>query len=91
VSLLDASALLAFQPGEDGPDLVEQALIAGASSGAADWAEVAQKVLASGHKWELAATPLATYGLDIEAVSGALASDRGLWSSAERAWPWTSS
>jgi PIN domain nuclease of toxin-antitoxin system len=69
VSVLDASALLAFLQGEDGADLVEQALIAGACCGAANWSEVAQYVLASGHNWDLAATLLATYGLDIEPVT----------------------
>lgn len=69
MSVLDASALLAFLQGEDGADLVEQALIAGACCGAANWSEVAQYVLASGHNWDLAATLLATYGLDIEPVT----------------------
>jgi PIN domain nuclease of toxin-antitoxin system len=69
VSVLDASALLAFLQGEDGSDLVEQALIAGACCSAANWSEVAQEVLSSGHNWELAATLLATYGLFIEPVT----------------------
>ena len=69
MNVLDASALLAFLQGEDGADRVEQALITGACCGAANWSEVAQKVLASGHNWELAATLLATYGLDIEPVT----------------------
>ena len=69
VDVLDASALLAFLQGEDGAGIVEQALIAGACCGAANWSEVAQKVLASGHNWEVAATLLATYGLDIEPVT----------------------
>jgi ribonuclease VapC len=69
VSVLDASALLAFLQGEEGSALVEQALIAGTSCSAANWSEVAQKVLASGHNWELAATLLVTYGLDIEPVT----------------------
>jgi PIN domain nuclease of toxin-antitoxin system len=69
VSVLDASALLAFLQGGEGSPLVEQALIAGARCSAANWSEVAQKVLASGHNWELAATLLATYGLDIEPVT----------------------
>lgn len=69
MSVLDASALLAFLQGEDGAALVEQALIAGACCSAANWSEVAQKILASGHNWELAATLLATYGLDIEPVT----------------------
>ena len=69
MSVLDASALLAFLQGEDGADLVEGALIAGACCGAANWSEVTQKVVASGHNWELAATLLATYALDIEPVT----------------------
>jgi ribonuclease VapC len=69
VSVLDASALLAFLQGEDRSPLVERTLIAGATCSAANWSEVAQKVLASGHNWELAATLLATYGLEIEPVT----------------------
>jgi PIN domain nuclease of toxin-antitoxin system len=69
VSVLDASAVLAFLQGEDGSDLVEQALIDGARCSAANWSEVAQEVLSSGHNWELAATLLATYGLGVEPVT----------------------
>ena len=48
MTVLDASALLAFLQGEPGADLVEASLHAGAVCGAANWSEVAQKVLDAG-------------------------------------------
>lgn len=66
--VIDASALLAFLQGEDGHDVVERALEAGAACGAANWSEVAQKVLATGRDWTLARGLLLSYGLDVEPV-----------------------
>lgn len=43
--VLDASALLAFLTGEPGADIVEAGLVQGASCGAANCSEVAQKIL----------------------------------------------
>ena len=68
-SVLDASALLAFVRGEPGADRVEDQLLAGGFCGAANWSEVAQKVLAAGRDWDLARALLTSYGLVIEAVT----------------------
>jgi len=66
--VLDASAVLAFVQDEAGADVVEAALAAGAVCGAANWSEVAQKVLAAGRDWDLVRALLVSYGLRIEAV-----------------------
>lgn len=67
--VLDASALLAFVQGEPGADLVEQALEEGGTHcGAANWSEVAQKVIGHGRDWGLVRTLLLGYGVAIEAV-----------------------
>jgi PIN domain nuclease of toxin-antitoxin system len=70
-TVLDSSALLAFLQGETGAAKVEAALRAGAVCGAANWSEVAQKVLRHGASWELAKGALANYGLAVEPVTGA--------------------
>ncbi len=41
--VFDASALLAYLRGEDGAEVVEQALDKGGACGAANWSEVAQR------------------------------------------------
>jgi len=69
VTVLDASAVLAYLQGEAGADLIERALEAGAVAGAANWSEVAQKVMAGGGDWELARALLASYGLGVEPVT----------------------
>lgn len=69
MTVLDASALLAFLQGEDGADVVEAALDAGAVAGAANWSEVAQKVLAHGRDWNLARALLLSHGLRLEDVT----------------------
>ncbi len=66
--VMDASALLAFLTGEPGADLVEQRLGNGATCGAANWSEVAQKVLAAGRDWDLAEALLLSYGVQVEPV-----------------------
>lgn len=69
MSVLDASALLAFLQGEPGADLVEDLLGATESvCGAANWSEVAQQVRQRGGDWELARALLLSYGLVIEPV-----------------------
>ena len=68
---LDASAVLAFLQGEEGADVVEARLVAGAVCGAANWSEVAQKVLAAGREWELARALLLSYEFNIEPVTAA--------------------
>lgn len=79
-AVLDASALLAFLRGEDGADAVEERLSAGALCGAANWSEVAQKVLAAGRDWELSSALLNSYELVVEPVT----SDDAEW--AARRW-----
>jgi PIN domain nuclease of toxin-antitoxin system len=69
VSVLDASALLAFLAGEPGEDVVLEALEAGSTCSAANWSEVAQKVGAAGADWELSRALLLSYGLQIEEVT----------------------
>ncbi len=66
--VLDASAVLAFVQDEAGADVVEAALDAGSVCGAANWSEVAQKVLAAGRDWDLVRALLVSYGLRVEAV-----------------------
>lgn len=67
--VLDASALLAYLQGEEGAAVVEQQLDAGAVCGAANWAEVAQKILGAGRDWDLARGLLLSYGCAVEAVT----------------------
>lgn len=67
-SVLDASAVLAFLLGEDGADAVEDALAGDPRCGAANWSEVAQRVLSAGRDWELARALLASYGVQVEPV-----------------------
>ncbi len=69
MSVLDASALLAFLRDEPGADLVEQQLGSGAVCGAANWSEVAQKVRAHGGDWQLSVALLTSYELEIEPVT----------------------
>ncbi len=69
MTVLDASAVLAFLQGEDGAAAVEQALVAGAVAGAANWSEVAQKVIAHGGDWRLARALLLSHGLRVESVT----------------------
>ena len=68
MSVVDASVLLAFAQGEEGADRAEALLEAGASCGAANWSEVAQKVRAAGRDWELVRALLGSYGVTVEAV-----------------------
>lgn len=78
--VVDASALLVFLQGEAGADDVERRLAEGACCGAANWSEVAQKVLAVGGDWDSAQALLLSYGLELEAVTA----DDGEW--AARRW-----
>ncbi|WP_419924935.1 PIN domain-containing protein [Candidatus Poriferisocius sp.] len=68
--VLDASAILAFVKDEDGTQAVEEALASGALCGAANWSEVAQKVMAAGRDWDLVRALLLSYGIKIEPVTG---------------------
>lgn len=67
-AVLDASALLAFLQGEEGADAVEARLTERAQCGAANWSEVAQKVLSADRDWDLARALLVSYDLRIEPV-----------------------
>ncbi|MCQ3807710.1 MAG: PIN domain-containing protein [Acidimicrobiaceae bacterium] len=69
--VLDASAILAFLQGEDGAAEVAVALEAGSICGAANWSEVAQKVLGAARDWDLARALLQSYDLGIEPVVAA--------------------
>jgi ribonuclease VapC len=80
VSVLDASAVLAFLLGEPGADTVESALVDGAVCGAANWSEVAQKVRSSGQDWRMSKGLLESYRITVEPVTIADAE----W--AARAW-----
>lgn len=72
MNLFDSSALLAFLLGEPGADQTEDALVLGASAcSAANWAEVAQKVLARRRHWPSARTLLLDYDLSVEPVTAA--------------------
>ncbi|QNA92054.1 MULTISPECIES: type II toxin-antitoxin system VapC family toxin [unclassified Microbacterium] len=66
--VVDASALLAFLQGEPGSDRVEE-ILDRAVIGAANWAEVAQKVRVSEADWAVASGLLLSYGLKVEPVS----------------------
>jgi len=69
VNVFDASAVLAFLQGEDGASAVEAALESGGACGAANWSEIAQKIRSHGRNWDLSRALMATYGLEIEAVT----------------------
>lgn len=80
MNLFDASALLCFLQGEAGADVVERELLVGGACSAANWSEVAQKVLSRRADWQLARALLQGYGVIVEPV---LADDAEL---AARMW-----
>lgn len=67
--VLDASALLAFVQGEAGADVVEAALDDAPCCGAANWSEVAQRVVSAGGDWDLTRALLLSYDLRVEPVT----------------------
>lgn len=67
--VLDASALLAYLLGENGSEVVERRLEAGARCAAVNWSEVAQKILGADRDWELARALLISYGIRVEPVT----------------------
>jgi len=67
--VLDASAVLAFLQGEEGAEDVESAILGGAQCGAANWSEVAQKVLAAGRDWGIVRALLTSYGVMVQPVT----------------------
>jgi ribonuclease VapC len=68
MNVFDSSALLCFLQGETGADTVETELGRGGFCSAANWSEVAQKVIAMGGDWNLAMGVLLSYPLDVEPV-----------------------
>lgn len=68
-TVIDASGLLARLKGEQGSEIVEEALLDGARCSAANWSETAQKILAAGRNWQSARALLLSYGLLIEPVT----------------------
>lgn len=68
MSVVDASVLLAFAQGEEGAIQAEALLEEGASCGAANWSEVAQKVRAADRDWDLVRALLLSYGVTVEPV-----------------------
>lgn len=69
MTIFDASALLAFLAGEQGADIVEEALSApGAVCSSANWSEVAQKLRQHGRNWELSRALLLSHGLEVTPV-----------------------
>jgi ribonuclease VapC len=81
VTVLDASALLAYIQGEVGEDTVEDALATGnAVCGAANWSEVAQQLRARRGRWDLARALLMSFDLIVEPVTAADAERAaGMW------------
>ena len=66
--VLDSSAVLAYLQGETGANVVEDALAHDAVCGAANWSEIAQKVLAAGRDWDLVRALLLSHEVGVEAV-----------------------
>ena len=69
MTVLDASAILAFLQDEQGSDAVEAALAEDPVCGAANWSEVAQKVLSAGRDWDLVRALLDSYAVRVEPVN----------------------
>jgi PIN domain nuclease of toxin-antitoxin system len=69
MTVLDASALLAFAQGEVGADAVEAALEEGGVCGTANWSEVAQKIRAHGADWTMVRALFESYDLALEPVT----------------------
>lgn len=66
--VLDASAILVFLQNEEGAGVVEEALVGDPRCGAANWSEVAQKVIGAGRDWYLVRALLLSYGVRVEPV-----------------------
>jgi len=69
VTVLDASALLAFLKDEPGADVVRKLLDEGASCASINWSEVVQKLRFAGADWTLAAALLDSWSLTVEPVT----------------------
>lgn len=69
MTVFDASALLAYLRREPGADVVRERLEGGGSVCAANWSEVAQKMLHAGGDWTTARGLLLSYPIAIEPVT----------------------
>ncbi|MGH7920215.1 MAG: PIN domain-containing protein [Candidatus Dormibacteraceae bacterium] len=67
--MFDSSALLAWLGGEAGEGVVERALLAGGCCGAANWSEVAQKVLQRSSAWPASREALLSSGIQVVPVT----------------------
>ena len=66
--ILDASTILAFLENEDDANLVGDALSDASRCSAANWSEVAQKVMAANRDWDLVRALLHSYGIPVDPV-----------------------
>lgn len=71
MNLFDSSALLCFIQDEAGADVVERELMVDGACSAANWSEVAQKVIARSGDWELTKALLASYDVEVLPVFAA--------------------
>lgn len=69
MNVFDASALLAYLQGEPGAERVESGLLEGGACSAANWSEVAQKVLGKGRRWSMSRSLLLSFPLVVEPVT----------------------
>lgn len=69
MKVLDSSSIMAFLLGQEGSDVVEEALREGACCSAASWSEVAQKIRAHGRDWPMARALLQLHELRVEPVT----------------------
>ena len=63
--ILDASTILAFLENEDDANLAKDALSDASRCSAANWSEVAQKVMAANRDWDLLRALLHSYGIPV--------------------------
>ncbi|MET4637268.1 PIN domain-containing protein [Mycetocola sp. 2940] len=84
MTVFDASALLAYLRGEAGSGHVRTQLERGGVCSAANWSEVAQKVIAAKADWDLARSLLLSFELVVEPVTASDAEKAAaLWRSGE--------
>ncbi len=69
MTVLDASALLAYLQREPGSEVVQDALESGSACSAANWSEVAQKIRSHQRDWTLARALLDSYRLQVAPVT----------------------
>ncbi len=69
MNVFDASALLCFLKAEVGADTVEREMLIGGACSAANWSEIAQKLIFHGQDWGLCRGLLLAYPITIEPVT----------------------